>query len=442
MRKGKTILLFLAIWIPQNSPAQISPSLQNLKTFLEINHPPGLDSTMRSINIMPAGTLHYLYPLYQLYGMDENFKRWYPEGQYYNLLSQSAAFLEDYESALYYQQQSYSSTIDETARRQVAKLMATYKNIQHADARRFLLYESRNQRVIMFNESYNKPVHRAFMISMLGDFYRRGFRYLALEMLNNRSGRELTKLTRESGFYTSEPLGGEMVRTALDLGYKLIAYEDTLATEHSPSLRDSIQAANIYKVIQRDTSARILVYAGYGSIAEKNTWDTSYIPMAMTFKRISGIDPLTVDQVDMTEVSNFAYGKYFYDTYMQKFSISSPSIAMINDQPLNVTGSTLYDLAIIHPITQYRDARPVWMNLGGRRQPLYIKPTNKNTFLVQAYYQLETYDGKPGTTVPADQTYIPANKGSFLLYLKKGQYIILFRDMKYRILYSQHVEVN
>ena len=61
---------------------------------------------------------------------------------------------------------------------------------------------------------------------------------------------------------------------------------------------------------------------------------------------------------------------------------------------------------------------------------------------MQAYYQLETIDGKPGTVVPADQTYIQANKGSYLLYLKKGQYIVLFRDMKYRVLYTQHVEVN
>jgi hypothetical protein len=442
MRTGKLLYLILVLWIAQHVTAQISPSLQSFKTFLETNHPPGLDSSMRSINIMPAGMLHYLYPLYQLFGMEENFKKWYPEGQYYNLLSQSAAFTEDYESALYYQQKSYSSTVDDIAKRQVAKLMATYKNIQHVDARRFLLYEARNQRVIMFNESYNKPVHRAFILSMLGDFYRRGFRYLAMEMLNNRSNRELTKLTQESGFYTAEPLAGEMVRTALDLGFTLVAYEDTLATNHSATERDSIQAANIYKVIQQDTTARILVYAGYGSIAEKNSWDSSYVPMAMAFKRISGIDPLTVDQVDMTEESNFAFGKYFYDTYIQKFPVQSPSIATINDQPINVTGSSLYDLAIIHPPTVYRDARPVWMNLGGRRQPLYIKPTNKNTFLVQAFYQLETYNGKPGTVVPADQTYIPGNKGSYLLYLKRGQYIVLFRNMKYRVLYSQHVEVN
>jgi hypothetical protein len=442
MRSGKLLFFAIIFSISQNVDGQISPSLQSLKSFLETNHPPGLDSSMRSINILPAGTLHYLYPLYQLYGMEGDFKRWYPEGQYYNLLSQSAAFLEDYESALHYQQQSYGSTLDETAKRQVAKLMATYKNIQHVDARRFLLFEARNHQVIMFNESYNKSLHRAFMISMLGDFYRRGFRYLALEMLNNRSNKELRKLSRETGFYTAEPLAGEMVRTALELGYTLVAYEDTLATEHSATLRDSIQAANIYSVIRQDTSARILVYAGYGSIAEKNTWDSTYVPMAMTFKKISGIDPLTVDQVDMTEVSNFAFGKYFYDTYIQKFPVQSPSIATINDQPLNVTGSSLYDLAIIHPPTQYRDARPVWMNLGGRRQPLYIKPSNKSTFLVQAYYQLETYDGKPGTVIPADQTYIPGNKGSFLLYLKKGQYIVLFRDMKYRVLYTQHVEVN
>lgn len=442
MQRRKFVCLALALCCFLFSFPQISPSLESLKHFLETNKPPGLDSTLTSVDNMPAGSLHYLYPLYQLYAEDERFKKLYPEGNYFTLLSQSVSFTEDYESALAYQQKSYNTTVDETAKRQVAKLMASYKNIQHADARRFLLYAAKDRQVVMINEAYNKTVHRAFMLSILGDLYKRGFHYLAMEMLNNRSSKELTKLTPQTGYYTSEPLAGEMVRTALVLGFKLVAYEDTLANMHRASQRDSIQAMNIYKVIQADTSAKIIVYAGYASISKKNDLDTSYVPMAMTFRKISGIDPLSIDQVDMTEESNFAYGKYFYDSYIQKFQLQTPSIALINDQPINVTGSGLYDLAIIHPPTIYRDSRPTWLNLEGRRQPIYIKPTNKSTFLVQAYYQLETFDAKPGKVVPADQTYVPGNKGTFLLYLKRGQYIAIFRDMKYKILNTQHIEVN
>jgi hypothetical protein len=131
--------------------------------------------------------------------------------------------------------------------------------------------------------------------------------------------------------------------------------------------------------------------------------------MGMAFKRISGIDPLTIDQASMTEESDFAYGKAFYDAYMQRFSLTSPSIALAGDQPINVTSSELYDITVIHPQTTYRDARPTWLNLDARRQPIYIKPSNKNTFLIQSYYQLESFGSRPGQVIPADQTYIPTS---------------------------------
>jgi hypothetical protein len=84
------------------------------------------------------------------------------------------------------------------------------------------------------------------------------------------------------------------------------------------------------------------------------------------------------------------------------------------------------------------------MNFGGLRQPVYVKPTVQSTFLVQAYYQDEVAanGNKPWQLVPADQTYIPGGKKSYLLYLKKGKYTVLFRDIDYHILNSLNLEVN
>ncbi|HMH31483.1 MAG TPA: hypothetical protein VK543_00545, partial [Puia sp.] len=351
------------------------------------------------------------------------------------------SFTQDYGSALYYQDITYTTPVDEVAKRQIAKILSGYKNLQHVDARRYISFAARNTQVIMINEAHNKPLHRAFVVTLLDDLYKKGYRYLAMEMLNNYTNHDLEKLTPLTGHYCAEPVAGELIRTALSIGYHLVSYEDTMALMHSPSQRDSIQAQNIYKVIEADSTARILVLAGNAHIAEKNL-TAEYIPMAMTFKKISGIDPLTIDQTDMTEESNFGYGKYFYDSYVQQFSLSSPSIALADDQPINVTGSTLYDLVVIHPRTTYRDARPVWLSLGGRRQPLYVKSPNKSTFLVQAYYQLESFGAKPPQVIPADQTYIPSKNGNYLLYLKRGKYILIFRDIEYKILNTQHIEVN
>jgi hypothetical protein len=421
--------------------SQTNRQLRSLHETLIGSRPPGYDSTLETITYSRGGNLNYLYPLYQLFGEEKKFRSLLPANDYYQELSEALAFAGDYETALEYQKKGYDSVVNDVTRRQINKIIKGLKEVQHVDARRYISFIARNYRVIMINESHDKPLHRAFTFSLLEDLYRRGYHYLAMEMLNNFSDQSLDKLNYLTGHYSSEPVAGELIRTALDIGYKLVSYEDTLPGEHSASQRDSIQALNIYRVILADSTARILVHAGYGHIAEKNNGG-DYIPMAMAFKKMSGIDPLTIDQTDMTEDGDFEYGKAFYDTYIQKFPISSPSIALLGDEPVNVTYNQLYDLCVIHPRTIYRDGRPTWLSLGGRRQAFYINPQDKNTFFVQAYYQFESFGTKPGQVIPADQTYVQTNKGSYLLYLRRGKYIIIFRNKAYKIIKTQHVEVS
>ena len=92
------------------------------------------------------------------------------------------------------------------------------------------------------------------------------------------------------------------------MGYTLVSYEDTAAGVHTVNQRDSIQAQNIYSVLQQDTAAKILVYAAYAHISKKMSPE-GYVPMGLAFKQISGIDPYSIDQTDMSEESNFGYGQ-------------------------------------------------------------------------------------------------------------------------------------
>jgi hypothetical protein len=164
--------------------------------------------------------------------------------------------------------------------------------------------------------------------------------------------------------------------------------------------------------------------------------------MAMVFKQISGIDPLTIDQTSMSEGSDFGYGNALYKAYTQKYPLLGPSIAMINNERINITNNYDYDLSIIHPPTVYREGRPDWLSLSGLRQPVYINANVKNVFLVQAYYQSEADQNGPGQIVPADQSYIPTNKGNYLLYLRRGKYVIVFRSAGYHLIGKLKIEVN
>ncbi len=435
------ILAFIFTKIADAQPLPPNQSLIGLRHYVTVDNPKSYDTSLTDLHYVIGENLNYLYPVYQLLGNEKKFMQSFSSPFYYDLLSQYVSFTGDYSAALFYQQLADTTRLTDVDYRQIAKSIQQLKKIKNADAKRFISFIASNYKVIMLNEAYNKPLHRAFAYSLLDVLYNRGFRYLAMEMLNPGPDQELTKLTYKTGHLATEPVAGELIRQALELGFKLVAYEDPLADKHSPTERDSIQASNIARILKQDPDAKIFVYAGYGHIAEKST-SPDFIPMGMAFRRMTGIDPLTIDQTDMTEESNFSFGKAFYDAYIEKFPLTSASIPLNNDEPVNVTGTTLYDLTVIHPKTTYYYSRPTWLTLSNRRQAVSVKTTNRNIFLVQAYYEFESIGTKPGQVVPADQTYFSDGKGVFTLYLRRGLYILIFRDMQYKTLYTQHLEVN
>jgi hypothetical protein len=439
----KLILLSITLLTTGTAKTQdLFPAVQRLKQYCQETAPYGYSPRLGVLMLTPKDNIHYLYPLYHGLRDEAKFRQIYSDKGYYDEMSQYFAFAGDYETALQFLVQSYD-TINDQAAHKIYKTASNLKNIQHVNAQRYLHLEAKSRRVIMINEAFAKPLHRAFTLSLLADLYRQGFHYLAMEMLDNFSNHSLTRVNMHTGYYALEPVAGELIRQALSLGYTLVSYEDTAAGVHTATQRDSIQAANIYSIIQNDSSAKILVHASFAHISKKPGAD-GFIPMALAFKRMSGIDPLTVDQTDMTEESNFAYGRIIYQSYLAKFPLTEPSIALVNGNPVNVTDKDLYDLSIIHPPTQYKDGRPTWLSLDGLRKPFSVKPTVENVFFVQAYYLSEISDNNnaPWQLVPADQTYITGGNGNYLLYLKKGKYKIYFRDINYQILGNLNVDVN
>jgi len=315
------------------------------------------------------------------------------------------------------------------------------RDLQSINASGYIAGIALDAQVVMINEARNKPVHRAFTYGLLEQLYKEGFRYLAMEMLSNHAGHSLNRLDDKTGFYAKEPVAGEMIRKAISLGYTLVPYEDTIAFRHTPSQRDSSQAAHIYEVIRRDPKAKILVHAGYGHISESAA-TPGYIPMGLAFKKLSGIDPLTIDQTMFTEGSTFEYGRLYYDALMRKISIDEPVVLLKNRQPYPLIDVKGYDVYVVHPPAVYKNNRPSWLALNGERKETTISPQEKALFLVQAYYE-EEYNRQPlAELVPADQTYVTSDYGYYSLYLKPGKYKIVFRDIGYKKLNERDREVK
>jgi len=163
--------------------------------------------------------------------------------------------------------------------------------------------------------------------------------------------------------------------------------------------------------------------------------------MACWFKKISGTDPFTIDQTNMTEGSDFEYGRVFYEYFNTRFNINSPSILYQDKRPFNPMEEKGYDVIVMHPATTYLHNRPSWLALNGERKLTLVQPAEKMLFLVQAYYDNEYNAEQLNYLVPADQTYITNREGYYALFLRKGKYRIVMRDVSYKILTTKELEV-
>src|SRR5262249_102048 len=150
------------------------------------------------LTLTPKSNLHYLFPLYHGIKDEEKFRKIYSDKGYYDEMSQYFAFAGDYRTALQYLVKSYDS-VDDATRRRIYRTASNLPEIEHADARRYIRFAAQNRRVVMINEAFAKPLHHAFLYSMLEDFYRMGFRYLAMEMLDNFPNHRLGSVGMLSG---------------------------------------------------------------------------------------------------------------------------------------------------------------------------------------------------------------------------------------------------
>lgn len=259
----KRILLMATLFLTAGrclAQDDLSAPVLRLKEYCRQSVPTGYSPGLHLLTLTPKNNLHYLFPLYHALRDEAKFRKIYSDKGYFDEVSQDFAFAGDYRTALQYLVRGYD-TLDDATRRKIYKTAAGLEGITHVSARNYIHFAARERQVVMINEAFAKPLHRAFTLSLLADFYRMGFRYLALEMLDNFSNQRLGSVGMHSGYFVCEPVAGELMREALKLGYTLVSYEDTLAPVHTANQRDSMQAANIYKVLQKDPKAKILVHA-------------------------------------------------------------------------------------------------------------------------------------------------------------------------------------
>ena len=314
---------------------------------------------------------------------------------------------------------------------------------------------AKGRKAIFFNEAHNVPVTRSLTVELLSRLRAEGYTYFAAETLYV-ADKDLSKRgypIAATGFYTQEPIAAEMVRTALKLGFKVVAYETE--KEGNGDVREYDQAKNLYeRVFKVDPDARLVVNAGYAHIQENGRY-LGGKSMAQHFKRLSDIDPLTIEQTMLIEHPIGTENHPFYHAVIDSLHPSAPIVFEDKQGVPWTLKPKAYDVSVFFPPDQLRDDRPTWLDLGGLRKPRFIAGNlcqDEYPCLVEARYADEGED-----SIPADRAVLdPVHADDGLrdrmqrgrvephtnLYLRPGRYRLVSLNAENRVITKQDAVID
>jgi hypothetical protein len=302
------------------------------------------------------------------------------------------------------------------------------------DALETIVEAAGSKRIVILNESHHAPLHRAFALRLALELRKIGFTHLASETLSDSPrASSISSISQQTGYYSDEPVFGEFLRTALNVGYQLVPYEhipnQSLPIQARMAAREEGQARNIYeRVLSKDKSSKLLVYVGYGHLRERLVSKTDPRQMATYLAELSGEDPLTVDQTTMVETPAAHPRLAAFNQAVQMTQSRGPVVMFEKSGTPLIRGhySGAIDLQVIHPPVALKDGRPTWYStLAQRREmevPRDLWPTSGRR-LIQAFHE---NDGP--TAVPVDMVLLQTGKPIPRLMLPKGNYKIAFED--------------
>jgi hypothetical protein len=314
---------------------------------------------------------------------------------------------------------------------------------------------AKDRKAVFLNEAHSAPITRTLTVQLLVKLRAEGFNYFAAETLY-ASDKDLQKRGYpliKSGFYVNEPIYGEMVRTALKLGYKVIAYDAEDAGMGDSREKGGAEA--LYdQVFKRDPNARLVVNAGFAHIQKSGVY-LGGSSMAEFFKKISGIDPLAVDQTMLIQHGRPDQDHPYYQSVIAANTARQPFVYMTSAGKAWSLKANAYDVSVFFPPQQNIEGRPDWVNLGGLRMAYPVgSDLCRNQFpcLVEARYPNEIDDSVAADRVvlnivdekaPITQRLLDGHgTAQGRLYLRPGSYRLLAIDRNGHTITARDLEIK
>lgn len=354
----------------------------------------------------------------------------------YSLAASQYAMKGDHQNALRIIDLEEQETEEEIITKE--ELASINLNYSKVGAKDYIVEQAQSHQVIIINEDHQNPFHRVFTKSLLKELYDNGYKNLGLEALSNGgiadSMLSLRKYPiQKTGFYTKEPQFGDLIRTALSIGYNVFPYENV--SHSNGKQREIEQAKNIQKIIDSKPNEKFLIHCGFDHVLEGTMkgWEKA---MAGRLTEYTGINPLTINQVEYSEKSN----PEFNHPLSKALNIKESSVMIDKEkQALKYEEKEAWtDIAIFHPNTQYIDNRPNWLFTNGNKNvsiqltdidieyPVMVLAFKKGEYIHQA--------------VPMDIVEISQKTDKCTLGLKQGVYEIIVTNKKDSFKFEQTIE--
>lgn len=315
-----------------------------------------------------------------------------------------------------------------------------------ADAIAEIVKVAQSKQIVILNESHHQPRHRAFATKLAIELRKVGFEYIACEAFNFdvTTIQTLGYPIDTSGLYVREPVFGDFIRQAIGAGLRPIAYESTTAESNADvtaaiNARETAQARNIYEqVFAKNPEAKVFIYVGESHLLKlkqpsRNGDDRSILWLAGRLKELTGIEPLTVDQVTMTDSSPAFLESNGLSTFYAGRQDLHPFVLRLRSRDRADSYLALgrfagdADIQIFHPPYSENYGRADWLSMDGYRNPVPIPETIRPTTgwrLLSAFV-----DGEKDNSIPVDRVLLKAGevKAKYFM-LPKGKFRFTYQD--------------
>ncbi len=375
---------------------------------------------------------NYLESLQDMLLRKESLLKQYPPDMYYQALGTSLSTVGEYQTVL----ESWNRLMGEPPiKPKQDSLQQVLQSVELKEAKETILAAAADQQALMINEAHHVALHRVFTRSLLQDLYDLGYRYFAAETFSHG---DIDRLNEEkfpllkSGVYLCEPQYANLARTALEIGFELVAYEAPGSLNGSQ--RDSAQARNLAQIFERDADAKMLVHAGYAHIYERT--NSEWIKMGQWFQEFTGIDPWTINQVAFTEKGDLDYENAYYTALLANQKITSAAVPIQNDQFwMTARFQGLVDMLVMHPRTTYPNERVHWLQKEDYQKLKIPQAKLEKALLIQAFKASETERIDINQLVPVDHVLVKnRDRDQYLFVPRYDKYVIRILDADSQVL--------